>query len=259
MITPKAASFVNARIDHHNLKKIALSATIWSTKTLIGYKDEYVAYNHPTNPQNGVKEVVIHFHTETEHTLTAELAPEVLQAARPRRDEPCHYVISADAYSDDFAETFDNLTREEDAVTLIDRSIMEAWNEDRFVLHRLAMAQHTLADDRPSHLFLYEIGDPDDVVEVSGQFANLIYKVCALAVDYNNDLDLAEGVEEAWGAVVSDYHPEGQVKMALAALDIAVGAIEGLFGDLGVDPEISQRALTALAAAADAIDPEHNE
>lgn len=259
MITPKAASFVNARIDHHQLHQIGLSATMWSTDTLIGHKTEYVAYNHPSAPKNGVKEVVIHFYTDTEQTLTAELAPEVLAAARPRRGEPCHYVISADAYSDDFAEAFDNLTREEDAVTLIDRSIMEAWNEDRFVLHRLAMAQHTLADDRPSHLFLYEIGDPADVDEASAHFANLIYKVCALAVDYNHDLDLADGVQQAWGAVVEDYHPEGQVKMALAALDIAVGAIEGLFGDLGIDPEITQQTLTALAAAADAIDPEHNE
>lgn len=260
MITPKVASLVDARPDFRDLRLIGLSATEWSTKTLVAHKREYMVLQHPDQGvEGGVREVVVDFHAQAEQTLTAELAPEVLHAARPRRSEPCHYVIAADAYSDDFAETFDNLTREEDSVTLVDRSIMEAWNEDRFALNRLAIAQHALVDDRPSRLFLYEIGDPHDAGEVSNLFANVIYQVCALYTDYNHDLDLADGIEEAWRTVASDYYPEGQVRMALAALDIAVGAIEGLFGELGVDPEVSQRALTALAAAADAIDPEHHE
>jgi hypothetical protein len=263
MITPEAASFVNARpFDHHQLHKIGLSATMYSSETLTGSKWEYVAFNHVNNGfEGGVREVVVHFYTETEQTLTAELAPEVLHAAQPRRDEMCHYIISAEAYSPDFAQAFDGLTREKDMVTLIDRSIREAWTTNRAALHRLTIAQHALADSHPSDLalHLFETPDPDETDAVAVHFSNLIYQVCAMVEDYHGDLDLAEGIEQSWGAVVSDYHREGQVRMALLALDIAVGAIEGTFEDLGVDKAVIDRTLVALSAAADVIDPERQE
>lgn len=259
MITPDAASFVAARPDFHHLQRIGIGTT-WSTKTLSGTVTEYVAFNHPrTRYEGGVKEAVVHFHTDTPAHLTARVAAEVAQACRPRHDRPCHYVLDADGYGDAFAEAVEQAAGPEATVTLIDRSIMEAWNADRAALHRLAAAEHALNDGRASDLFLYEIGEPEDVATVSTHFANVLYSLCGMVVDFNHDVDLAEGVKESWAAAASDYHRGGQVRMALAALDIAVGAIEGVFPDLGVDREVTERALRALAAAADAIDPEHHQ
>jgi len=253
MITPMAASFRDARSDFGFLQRVGLASTAWSTKTLSGQVTEYVAFNDPAKQfEGGVKEAVIHFYADTDKPLTGKQATEALKACRPRRDGPCHYVFSAEAYSDDFAARVEELAGPDATVTLIERSIMERWNEDRFALHRLTIAQHALADDRPSHLFLYEIGDPCDFEGVSNQFGNILYKVCGMAVDYHHDVGIVEGVKENWAAAAHDMYIDGQVGLALTALDIATGAVEGLFAELEVDPDVTGRTLEALRAARNA-------
>lgn len=260
MITPKAVSFVNAQANHHHLKRIGLSATEWSTDTLIGHKNEYVSYHHPHSPQNGVKAVVVHFYAQAEQTLTAELAPEVLAAARPRRDEPCHYIIDADAYGDGFDEAFDNLTREEDTLTLVDRYVMHAYTEDQQALRRVAIAEHALNDDPPSHLFLYEIAEPGDVEQASEQFGRTIARLCDTIMHYHGDIDIAEGVKKNWEVLAEhDYTVEGQRVVALVGISIAIGAIEALFPTIGVDADVRDRTLGALLEAIDVLDPGDHE
>ena len=245
-----AASLVDARSDFPDLQRIGQSGLNWSTKTLSGRVSEYVAFNDPKKRfDGGVKEAVVHFHADTDQRLTAKQVVEVVRACAPRREGPCHYIISAEGYSEDFAALIEKLAGPQATVTLIDRSIMDAWNEDKRTIDRLAVAQHALADDRPSHMFNYEIGDPRDVDGVSGQFGLALYQVCSMVAGYHGDVDLADGVGRNWVEAPNDFHFDGQVTMALAGLDIAVGAVKGLFSDLGVDPEVTERTLEALRVA----------
>lgn len=257
MITEPAASFVAARADVHTLVRIGLASTTWSTKNLAGILTEYAASGDPAARfEVGVREAVVHCYVTGDTHLTAELAPEVLHAARPRRDGPCHYVLQADGYSADFAEAFQNLAGDAATVTLVDCSIMEQWNEDRAALGRLTIAEHALNDDPPSHLFLYETGEPDDAEAVSEQFGRVITRICDMVMHYHGDIDVAEGVKRSWQILAEhDYSVEDQRVAALVGIGIAIGAIEALFPTIGIDNAVRNRPLRALLEAIAVLDP----
>lgn len=248
MITEPAPSFKAARPDFPSLTRIGLVSSLWESDTHSGSWTEYKA------PDGGA---VVHFYIASGGPLTEPFAPLVLEAARPRRSGPCHYVLDADGYGAAFAEKFAELAGPEATVTLVDRSVMERYNEDQRALRRLAIAEHALNDDPPSHLFIYEIGEPGDEEEVSEQFGRTITRVCDMIMHYNGDLDVAEGVKRNWQILAEhDYTPEGQRIAALIAISIAIGAIDALFPSIGINPVVTDRTLGALVAAIDVLDPD---
>ena len=254
MVKPIASSFGDAREDYQELRVVGTPRSPWSSDLLSGTVTEYVTVNEQVHfPRGSVKETVVRFVSRTDDILTAQVVPELLRAMQPVSDNPCHYIIDAEGYADDFAATIANLAGPEASHTLIDRSIMEGWNEDRRALNRLAVAIHTLEDLPPSSMFWSEItADPRDTDEVSVQFGRALYKICEMVAAYRGDVDIADGVEQNWAETPNDLHRDGQVTMALAALDIAIGAVAALFNELGVDPVITKQTLTTLGTARNA-------
>lgn len=254
MTKPIASSFGDAREDYQELQVVGVPRSPWSSDILSGTVTEYVSLNgHVHFPRGSVKETVVHFVSRTDDILTAQVVPELLRAMSPVSENPCHYIIDAEGYAHDFAATVANLAGPQATHTLIDRSIMQGWNEDRRALNRLAVAIHTLQDLPPSSMFWSEItADPRDVDEVSVQFGRALYLICFMAAAYHGDVDISGGVAQNWVETPNDFHPDGQVTMALTAIDIAIGAITVLFPELGVDPDLTKQTLVALGAARNA-------
>lgn len=254
MTKPIASSFGDAREDYQELQVVGIPNTLWSSDLLSGAVTEYVALNeHVHYPRGSIRTTVVRFESSTDDILTAQVVPELLRAMQPLSDGPCHYIISAEGYADDFAATVANLAGPEATHTLIDRSIMKGWNEDRRALNRLGVALHALDDALPSSMVYYEIeADPRDTAEVSVQFGRALYQICSMAAAYRGDVDIADGVEQNWAEAPNDLHRDGQVTMALTALDITIGAVTGLFKEIGVDPAVTEQTLAALGTARNA-------
>jgi hypothetical protein len=256
MITPMAASFADARPDHHLLQKG--NYVTYRSESLSGTVRHSAALIDPClDAAAGVKENVFEFSTDDDRYLTGAHVQELMGVFFLKdfqvHNAPCHFVFSAEDYTADFAEQFEQALVVGGTVTLIDRSIMRRWNEDRAAISRLAVAEHALADLPPSRMILMDIGDPCDTDAAAEQFGRLFYNMCQEAMDFNHSLDIAEGVSLTWGAGADELYSAGQRDMALMALDFASGAVNALFPKIGIDPTVIDRTLNGLEAAMDVL------
>lgn len=251
-----AASFIDARPDHHLLQ--SGKYVTYRSENLSGIIRHSVALIDPClDAAAGVKENVFEFTADDDRYLTSAHVQELMGTFFLKdfqvHNAPCHFVFSAEDYTADFAEAFEQALVVGGTITLIDRTILRRWREDVGAISRLAVAEHALADLPLSQMILMDIGDPCRTEDVSQQFGRLFYNVCEAAMDFNHPLDIAEGVGLTWGAAADTLYPPGQRDMALLALDIASGAVNALFPKLGIDPTVTDRTLNGLEAAMDAL------
>lgn len=240
MITPMAASLADTRPDYRTLEKIGWrrqepSAII----SIAATATQYACFNDPdAGVASGVKETVVHIDCDRGQRLAPENAAGIIVLSGTGNEGACHYVISADGYSTDFATTLEAMAAPGAVVTLIDRSIMKRWNADRAVIQRLAVAEGVLMDRPVSDVLSWDIADPEDFDDVADRFAQVLQQVCGAAVEFHGPIDIAGSVERVWGE--KGLAPDRRY-MLLMALNVVSGAIEGIVPHFENDPAAIER------------------
>lgn len=240
MITPMMASLAEARPDFRTLQR-----TGWwrekqsATFSISANVYEFACFNDPeAGFASGVKETVIHVYCNPGQKLTAKNARDVVFLAGTGSAGACHYIISADDYSTDFATSVEALAGPDAVVTLIDRSFSQQRNTDRGVVHRLAVAEAALMDRPVSDVLSWDTTEPEDYEGVADRIAQVLQQVCAAAVDFHGPVDVAGAVERVWGE--EGLLPDRRY-MLLMALNVVSGAVDGIVPQFEKDPAAIER------------------
>jgi hypothetical protein len=240
MITPMMASLADARPDFRTLKKTGWQRQERSaTSRIAANVYEFACFNDPdAGFTGGVKETVVHVYCDPGQRLAAENAREVILLAGTGSTGACHYIVSADDYSADFATALETVAAPGAVVTLIERSFGQKRNADRAAIHRLAVAEGVLMGRPVSDILSWDIADPEDYDEVADRIAQVLQHVCAAAVDFHGPVDVAGGVERVWGE--EGLAPDRRY-MLLMALNVVNGAVEGIVPQFEDDPAAIER------------------